>query len=249
MMEDKTYLVKIASRFDTDSDWKSIDPVLLEGEAAIVSIPSDIPNSFPEVRIKVGDGVHKYSELTFISAHASDVYNWAKQRTKPTYSADEIIGLEDFKHQHTIEDIIDFYEQDHKHTIDDIINLDEYKHLHSIKEIVDLDDYKHKHSIEDLTDLNNFKHRHNADEIDGIIEYDHKHTIDDIEGLREELDRRGDYVDPDNSTNGNVGENGQILAAEDGGIKITQSGDDVIIGLNKSITFIFDGGTSSQFRS
>ena len=111
-MEDKTYNVRISSCFNTDSDWLAIDPVLLEGEIAIVSIKSDIPNTVPEVRIKSGDGVHKYSELPFISAMALDVYNWAKQKNKPIYHVDEIIGLENYNnHTHEIKDIIGLQEE------------------------------------------------------------------------------------------------------------------------------------------
>ena len=173
-MEDKTYLVRIGSRFDTESDWESLDPLLLEGEIAIVSCKSDMPNAQPEIRIKCGDGIHKYSELPFINANASDVFNWAKQKNKPIYSADEIIGLEDFPHTHAIEDII---------------------------------------------------------------------------GLQDALDKKGDSTNSDGSSDGVVGENGKILASADGGLKVTQSGEDVIIGINDKLTFILDGGDSTDFQS
>ena len=114
-MEDMTYSVRIKSRYDIEADWIAVDPVLLEGEIAIVRVKSDIPNSLPEIRIKTGDGIHKYSELPFTSAIASDVYPWAKQKSKPTYTADEIEGLSDLiqntggngfvPHTHPISDI------------------------------------------------------------------------------------------------------------------------------------------------
>ena len=110
-MEDKTYNVRISSRFSSESDWLTIDPVLLEGELVVIYSKSDIPNSLPVMRMKSGDGIHKYSELPYISADAADVYNWAKQKNKPTYYAYEIIGLEDYNnHTHNIEDIIGLQE-------------------------------------------------------------------------------------------------------------------------------------------
>jgi hypothetical protein len=112
-MEDKTYIVRISSQFNTEADWLALDPVLLVGEIAFVSSKSDLPNALPEIRIKSGDGIHKFSELPYTSANASDVYNWAKQKNKPTYHADEIIGLKKFM------------VEDHTHTIDDVIGLRE----------------------------------------------------------------------------------------------------------------------------
>lgn len=174
-MEDKTYIVRISSQFNTESDWLALDPILLAGEIAIVSYKSDLPNALPEVRIKSGDGIHKFSELPYTSANASDVYNWAKQKNKPIYHADEIVGLENYNN--------------------------------------------------------------------------HKHEIDDIIGLREELDKKSDNSDNEDSSNGIVGETGKIIANKNGGLYVTQNDDDVIIGINDKITFIFDGGDSSQFQS
>ena len=110
-MDDKIFNVRIGSRYDIESDWETIDPVLFEGELAIITRKSDKPNSPPEVCIKSGDGIHKYSELPFISANALDIYNWAKQPSKPVYHADEIIGLKTFKHTHKIEDILGLQEE------------------------------------------------------------------------------------------------------------------------------------------
>jgi hypothetical protein len=184
-MEDNTYIVRISSRFNTDSDWRAVDPVLLQGELAIVYIKSDIPNTLPEVRIKSGDGIHKYSELPFVSANSLDVYAWAKQKNKPSYHADEIIGLENYNN--------------------------------------------------------------------------HKHNISDIIGLQEELDKKGEFPSNDNdsdssdssddTSNGVVGENCQIIANTKDGLYALQDGDNVIIGINNKITFTLDGGDSSQFQS
>ena len=53
--------------------------------------------------IKVGDGTNHYNDLKFVSALAADVYSWAKAATKPTYSASEITGLDNYISQ-TIQD-------------------------------------------------------------------------------------------------------------------------------------------------
>lgn len=164
-MVDNIINVIIESRYDTESDWESIDPVLREGELAIIKVKSDKPNSLPEIRIKSGDGVHRYTELPFISAPASDVYNWAKQKNKPIYTADEIIGLGEFKHTHTVDDII---------------------------------------------------------------------------GLQ-----GGNSSSNNTSNTGNTGK--KIIADIDGGLKITETEDSIVIGINTEMTFMLDGGTSSQF--
>ena len=113
--------------------------------------------------------------------------NWAKQKNKPTYSADEIIGLKDFKHTHTIDEII------------------------GLREELETKGNDSNDSEDNSNDSNN-----------------------------------GSNDSSDESTNGSVGENGQIIAKN--GLKATQSGDDVIIGIDDSLSFILDGGTSSQFR-
>ena len=174
-MEDKTYSVRIESRYDTEADWLAIDPVLFEGELAVVVVKSDQPNTEPEIRVKSGDGIHKYSELKFISASAYDVYNWAKQKNKPTYHASEIIGLNS----------------------------------------------------------------------------SHTHKIEDILGLQEALDNKSNNTGPDDTTSGTIeGPLGQsIIAPANGGLKITQSGEDIIIEINRSQTFMLDGGDSSQFQT
>ena len=40
--------------------------------------------------MKVGDGVHTFSQLNWFQAVAADVYDWAKASTKPTYNSTEI---------------------------------------------------------------------------------------------------------------------------------------------------------------
>lgn len=84
--------------YDTYSNWTTNNPVLKNGEVAIATIETNsdgIQNS-PAVVVKVGDGTSAYNSLKFVSGLAADVYSWAKQSTKPTYSASEISGLSDF---------------------------------------------------------------------------------------------------------------------------------------------------------
>lgn len=52
--------------------------------------------NLPNVVLKVGDGVHNYNQLKFVSALAADVHEWAKADKKPAYTASEITGLADY---------------------------------------------------------------------------------------------------------------------------------------------------------
>ena len=93
---------RILLRYDTLSNWMTSELILKPGEAAIASSsfnytiegtnnrPAYTP---PAVGIKIGDGYHYFSELPWVQAVAGDVYDWAKQQTKPTYNANEIQGL------------------------------------------------------------------------------------------------------------------------------------------------------------
>ena len=58
-MATKTFNARVQNKRDTSANWTSNDPVLLNGEIIIVDTASG------EVRYKVGDGVKKYSQLTF----------------------------------------------------------------------------------------------------------------------------------------------------------------------------------------
>lgn len=92
----------IKLRYDTHKNWISNDPTLGAGEVAIATLESadsDI-TQVPSVLIKVGDGTKTYSALPFISAKAGDVYSWAKSATKPTYSAEEVTGLDTYISEH-----------------------------------------------------------------------------------------------------------------------------------------------------
>lgn len=96
---------RIKLKYDAYSNWTSKNPVLLEGEVAIATIPAGTNVStgtdttmqhLPNVVIKVGDGKTEYNLLPFVSALAADVYGWAKAPEKPEYTAGEIKGLDTF---------------------------------------------------------------------------------------------------------------------------------------------------------
>lgn len=91
---------RIALKYDSYSNWQNSTVILKAGEVAICTIPRDTTATGvlkpPATLIKVGDGTHKFSELPWTQAVASDIHDWAKASEKPAYRADEISGLEDF---------------------------------------------------------------------------------------------------------------------------------------------------------
>jgi hypothetical protein len=100
---------RIALKYDSYENWTSNNPVLLAGEVAIATIPTPAegqPNAtgfqnLPNVVMKVGDGTSHYNDLKFVSALAADVYDWAKAATRPTYQAEDIVGLQKFVEDHS----------------------------------------------------------------------------------------------------------------------------------------------------
>ena len=106
MAEEHQIEARILLRYDTYSNWMNSTTILKKGEAAIASFPRDriieqMSNSKPEntppaIGIKIGDGTHRFDELPWVQAVAADVYNWAKTSVKPTYTAQEIQGLQSF---------------------------------------------------------------------------------------------------------------------------------------------------------
>ena len=101
-MAEHTIESRILLRYDTLSNWLSSTVILKRGEAAIAVSTFDYTiegtnhrpdHTPPAVGIKIGDGYHYFSELPWVQGVAGDVYNWAKQQTKPTYNANEIQGL------------------------------------------------------------------------------------------------------------------------------------------------------------
>ena len=115
----KNLNTRIALKYDSYENWTHHNPILLKGEIAIAELPISEkkpgvgePNAegstpaiqnAPNILIKVGDGTNHYNDLKFVSALAADVYSWAKAATKPTYSASEITGLDNYISQ-TIQD-------------------------------------------------------------------------------------------------------------------------------------------------
>lgn len=95
-MANKTFNTRIKNKIDTYANWIDKDPVLLNGEIAVVVIPAETGavQGEPVTLFKVGDGTKNFGQLEFTGAKAADVYGWAKAATKPTYSATEITGLE-----------------------------------------------------------------------------------------------------------------------------------------------------------
>lgn len=98
-MADKILNTKIKLRIDSHENWTTNNPVLLLGEAAICTvsvIQNGSVNAVPSTLIKIGDGVHRYNDLDYLSAKSADVYPWAKSNSKPTYTADEISGIDEY---------------------------------------------------------------------------------------------------------------------------------------------------------
>ena len=97
-MANTTFNTRISLKYDTYEQWTTKNPVLLVGEAAVVVVPASTGAVVkePAILFKVGDGTSKFSALPFVAGLAADVYDWAKAKDKPTYSASEITGLSDY---------------------------------------------------------------------------------------------------------------------------------------------------------
>lgn len=97
-MANTTFNTRIQNKIDTFANWQTNNPKLLNGEIAIVVVPAKAGAvaQEPAILFKVGDGVKLFKELGWASGIAADVYDWAKAASKPSYSADEIDGLEGY---------------------------------------------------------------------------------------------------------------------------------------------------------
>ena len=105
-MAENVLETRIQLRYGTYSQWMNSDVILMQGEAAICAFPRDRvienlsnitpENTPPAIGIKIGDGQHYFHELPWVQAIAADVYNWAKSSYKPTYTAQEIQGLQSY---------------------------------------------------------------------------------------------------------------------------------------------------------
>lgn len=104
-MAENVLETRILLRYDTYSNWMNSEVILKAGEAAIAVFPYNNTiitsdnrptNTPPAIGIKIGDGEHYFYELPWVQAVAADVHSWAKSSTKPSYSAQEIFGLQNF---------------------------------------------------------------------------------------------------------------------------------------------------------
>ena len=89
-MATKTINTRIKNKVAELSSWNSATGTLLDGEIAIVRVPTGDTYTNPvtgksepvvELLMKVGDGSSTFANLPWLSAKASDVYNWAKKGT------------------------------------------------------------------------------------------------------------------------------------------------------------------------
>lgn len=103
MATEKVLQTRIQLKYDTWNNWNTTAAkalVLKQGELATVYVPADAlsgqTTSEPAFLLKVGDGTTKFESLPWLQAKAADVYEWAKAATKPTYTAAEISGLDDY---------------------------------------------------------------------------------------------------------------------------------------------------------
>lgn len=107
-MAEKTLNTRILLKYDSLTNWEKDLGYLRKGEVAIATVATDeevaaasklTGGQPPQVLIKVGDGIHKFSELPYITAKAGDVYSWAKEKTLkyealPKDLKDKIVALE-----------------------------------------------------------------------------------------------------------------------------------------------------------
>lgn len=79
MLNEKNFTARINLKYDLYSNWSDNNPILNAGEVALAYIPNDENNATPpQVMIKVGDGVHHYNDLRYVSASADDVLDACK---------------------------------------------------------------------------------------------------------------------------------------------------------------------------
>ena len=88
---------RIMLKYDSYENWSAADNQyrLLRGEIACAKIDTGEPATSTnyatgKTKIKIGDGEHTFNELTWASALAADVYDWAKAASKPSYTYTEV---------------------------------------------------------------------------------------------------------------------------------------------------------------
>ena len=86
-MATKTIITRIKNKVADISSWQNSTGTLLDGEIAIVRVPTGTSYTNPvtgkdepvvELLMKVGNGTSSFADLPWMSAKASDVYDWAK---------------------------------------------------------------------------------------------------------------------------------------------------------------------------
>jgi hypothetical protein len=99
-MATKTVITRIKNKVDTLAAWQSYTGTLLNGEIVVVRVPTGTTYTNPvtgadepvvELLMKVGDGETAFANLPWMSAKASDVYDWAKAATVEFNSTDNKI--------------------------------------------------------------------------------------------------------------------------------------------------------------
>lgn len=96
-MANKTINVQYKLRGDTLANLEAANKVYGVFEPVVVNIPADAAKDVKAATLlKLGDGVTAFKNLPYVTALAGDVPAWAKDESKPVYSANEIVGLETF---------------------------------------------------------------------------------------------------------------------------------------------------------
>lgn len=83
-MADKILNTRLRLKYDTLANWTAANPVLLEGEVGVVSVPLASETTAgqvvkPAILFKVGDGTTSFETLPWASGMAADVHAWAKE--------------------------------------------------------------------------------------------------------------------------------------------------------------------------
>lgn len=89
-MDKKVLKTTIQVLRGTADDWalaENANLVLHDGELAFCKVNDNYH------LLKIGDGQRTFADLPWLSCMAADVFPWAKEETKPVYTASEIQGL------------------------------------------------------------------------------------------------------------------------------------------------------------
>ena len=100
-MAEKILQTRILNKIDTHENWLKVADTFVpkNGEICIDTITTTVDGAVvapPQTLIKIGDGTSTWGDLNFLGGISADVYAWAKAATKPTYTAEEISGLDDY---------------------------------------------------------------------------------------------------------------------------------------------------------